>query len=120
MAEDAALVDRMRLLLRLLDINQGQLAEAGGVKRTTVVNWLGGKGQPTAGVLSAWTLAYGLNGHWLLTGEGEALAGVSPQSMTPFERDLSLFEQKMKSVGASPGEIKQGYLALAKGRGKEE
>lgn len=113
------MIDRIRSLLRLLAVNQAEFAEAGGIQRTTLANWLAGKGTPTQPVMEAWVKKYGLNGHWLLTGEGEVLAGICAGAQTTFERDMQAFTQMMKKYGAKDEELRKGLLALAVARGKE-
>lgn len=114
LSDNATIVDRVRYLLRLLDITQEEMAKAGGAKRTTLTNWLAGKGTPTQPVLEAWARQFGLNGHWLLTGEGEARGGInSSASKTQLEREMDAFVRKMEALQAPAEEIRKGLLALA-------
>lgn len=51
---------------------QGALAKRLGVAQSTISGWLGDEElDPRASVLAAVARELGINGHWLLTGEGE-------------------------------------------------
>lgn len=71
---------RIKAFFKELDLRQQDLADSASVKRPTIAAYLGQESQPSMSALSRWCRDFGLNGHWLLTGEGEMLTSVTPSA----------------------------------------
>ena len=65
------------------------LASSAGIPRRTLENYLAAISEPKAGALSAIAAAVGVNGHWLLTGDGPMLlADLEASGGRQFDRRL--------------------------------
>ncbi|WP_319779991.1 helix-turn-helix transcriptional regulator [Maridesulfovibrio sp.] len=64
---------RIKAFVKELELRQQDLANSADVKRPTIAAYLGQESQPSMSTLSKWCRDFRLNGHWLLTGEGEML-----------------------------------------------
>ena len=65
-------MDRLRVARAALNLHQKELAEELGVTTGTWQNWESGKFPPSSEALER-LAALGIEGHWLLSGEGEVL-----------------------------------------------
>lgn len=59
------------------------LARKSETPRSTLETYLTGKAEPKAGRIAAFCYATGVNGHWLLTGEGSMLISDVQQASSP-------------------------------------
>lgn len=62
-------VDRLRKSLRIAGHNATSIAEALGVHRNTINNYLGGRIRPDRRTRMAWAMACGVPFRWLETGD---------------------------------------------------
>lgn len=69
--EDFAL--RLGQIIKELDIDDKDFANAGGVNKATLSGYINVGRLPNQRTLANWVQAYGINAHWLLTGEGPML-----------------------------------------------
>lgn len=60
-----------------------ELARKAEIPRRTLETYLSGESDPKASRMAAICYAAGINGHWLLTGEGEMLLNTSKESHSP-------------------------------------
>jgi phage repressor protein C with HTH and peptisase S24 domain len=65
--------ERLRSVISELGLADKDFAAAGGVTRQTLSGYLNTDREPGRDTLAAWVKAYGINAHWLLTGEGPML-----------------------------------------------
>ena len=63
--------ERLQNILDTCKVPKGKLAEVGGITPQTITSYLKDGSLPSQKTLAAWVKAYGLDAHWLLTGEGE-------------------------------------------------
>jgi transcriptional regulator with XRE-family HTH domain len=84
-----ALIHRLERLKQLGEFSDSELARAAGLNQTTVSAWFRDRNAPLGHVLARLPKALSrphrkVNGHWLLTGEGEMYLGddheTSPES----------------------------------------
>ena len=64
---------RIKAFVKELELQHKDLGDAANLSRPTVSAYLKQENQPSMVTLSKWAKTFGLNGHWLLTGEGEML-----------------------------------------------
>jgi transcriptional regulator with XRE-family HTH domain len=60
---------RLSLALEWGGVSAGDMAEALGVHRNTVGNYLNGRARPRRSALVVWAMRCGVSLHWLMTGE---------------------------------------------------
>lgn len=65
--------ERLRSVISGLGLADKDFAAAGGVTRQTLSGYLNTDREPGRDTLAAWVKSYGINAHWLLTGEGPML-----------------------------------------------
>lgn len=66
------LSDRLRACARIAGSGNA-LADKAGIARRTLENYFSGRSEPKGAALASIAKAVGVNGHWLLTGEGQML-----------------------------------------------
>lgn len=76
-AFEFGLHDRLRKALEVSDTSVQAMADALGVSRNTVGNWLSGRSVPSKGNLMLWSTITGAPLHWLETGTVPAM-GAAP------------------------------------------
>ncbi|MBI9110304.1 helix-turn-helix domain-containing protein [Maridesulfovibrio ferrireducens] len=64
---------RIKAFVKELELQHKDLGNSANISRPTVSAYLKQENQPSMVTLSKWVKTFGLNGHWLLTGEGEML-----------------------------------------------
>ncbi len=77
---DAALADRIRACVREAG-GGNSFARATGIPRSTLETYISGKATPKPDRLAAICQILNINGHWLLTGEGEMRIVASPADL---------------------------------------
>ena len=71
--------DRLKILMKELDINQAQVADMTNVTRQNISNIINGKGNPSIEWVRKLVIAYpNINTKWFVTGEGEMLIDAIP------------------------------------------
>lgn len=63
--------ERLRIAYEKEGLSQGQAADALGVDQTQLSRWVTSDREPRLKAIQKAVQAFGLNGHWLLTGEGD-------------------------------------------------
>ncbi len=71
---------RLRTVIDSLNVPDKVFAEAGGITPPTLSGYLNTHREPTRETLTKWVQAYGIDAHWLLTGEGEEMFRKGPKS----------------------------------------
>lgn len=75
-----------------------ELARKAEIPRSTLETYLAGKALPKADRLAAICYSTGVNGHWLITGEGSMLLAGVAQEVGSNAADLRLFGDAMEVI----------------------
>lgn len=110
------LANRLQLVIVTLKIGKGDFADAGGVHAATLTGYLKGVTLPNQETLAKWVLAYDLNAHWLLTGEGDMLRDVNTCSLGhPVARLVDQVTSAMARSGADELAVLNAARAMLDG-----
>ena len=124
----AAFGERLKDILRALNLEQKALAESGCVGASTVSAYLSGQSQPAVDILSNWVRDFKFNANWLLTGEGEMFAdwprttGIAlpeeelSEKLTPEQRNMLTYKRLQTELGTSKERIADGLDAIITGK----
>jgi len=111
-----------------LKVEKKLFAQAGGVTAQSLSGYLAAIREPGATCLAGWVRAFHINGHWLLTGEGEMLGDQGQaetpaipleelnEKLTPAQREMLTYKRTMQELGAAPERIIDGIEAIAMGK----
>ncbi len=100
-------VIRIKLFLKKLNMEQKDLARIAEIGQPTVTSYLKQISQPSMHTLSKWVKELGINGHWLLTGEGEMFSSDIPSKInveTATERSVRDLLHKLDPDTLNPGD----------------
>lgn len=112
-AVTTTLGERIALARKRAKLGQGQLGDAlGGASRSRVSEWEGDKAVPEGRYLLKLPGVLRVNGHWLLTGDGEISLGESSDATLRLE----LIQQLADPALEIPAEVLRGLKMLARGR----
>lgn len=78
-AYDFYLADRLRKSLRVVGLGVSDMAQALGVSRNTVSNWINGRARPGSTQLSLWAIYADAPLDWLKSGEAPPIESDAPQ-----------------------------------------
>ncbi len=119
--------ERLRTLIRVLGVQQKEFAQKGGIGETTLTGYLKGRSQPARDILSNWVQEFKINGHWLLTGEGEVFLSqgkaVNPpaaETTDPIAQRLETAERILRKSGAADAEIREAGMTIIRGESGEQ
>lgn len=108
--------ERLELVSRTLKLAKQTIAEDGGVSAQTITAYIKGETLPSQKTLANWVHAYKLDAHWLLTGEGEMMAGrQSPTLTTPLAQRVDQVAQVMSDSGVDEMELLRAVRAMVDG-----
>lgn len=107
--------ERLKSAIFALKVSKGDFAATAEIRAATVSGYLKGETIPNQETLAKWVLAYGLNAHWLLTGEGEMLrTGPIPLS-GPVSKRVNKVELTMRESCADELDILRAARAMLDG-----
>ncbi len=99
--------ERIKMLIKKLNIEQKDLAKSAGVREPTVTSYVKQESQPSMSTLSKWIRDFKINGHWLLTGEGEMFSSDIPSKLnekTATARSVRDLLHKLDPDTLNPGD----------------
>jgi transcriptional regulator with XRE-family HTH domain len=105
-------------LLRVIEdkkIQKQVFAKAGGVTPTSLAAYLKGRSLPSQDTLEKWVRAYGLNGTWLLTGQGSMFREQADPLADPIARRVETVAKAMRESGAAELDVLRSIRAMIDG-----
>lgn len=93
------IVERFLSIKKLVGIKRNEFCKRVGVSGTTHDNYKKGKGTPKAPFLSKVCEEFCINGHWLLTGEGEIFMDESPAQSHSADPNFLSTGQNINLIG---------------------
>jgi transcriptional regulator with XRE-family HTH domain len=112
------LIERLRKCAKLAGSGD-ELSRRTGIPRRTLENYLSGRSEPKAVNLEQICRVVGVNGHWLLTGDGPELVkdleSNATESSSPVDVELlglviARLEKEIATRGARPAPAKKAEL----------
>lgn len=114
--------DRLRAIIKKLDIEQKDLATVAEIHAATITAYLKTESQPAMLILSKWAQKYQINLNWLIIGEGPMFldeqskaAGDNLTPKTQTGQELLEIKLALQEAEASKEEIKQALLDYVSG-----
>ena len=94
------LSERIKLVIEILKVEKKLFAQAGGITAQSLSGYLAAIREPGATCLEGWIRSFNINGHWLLTGEGNMLLSqdqpeISSIPKEEFDEHLSQAQREM-------------------------
>ncbi len=93
------IVERFLSIKNLVGIKRNEFCKRVGVSATTHDNYQKGKGTPKAPFLSKVCEEFCINGHWLLTGEGDVFTDESPAPSRPADPNILNTGENLNLIG---------------------
>lgn len=111
--------ERIRKLIKSLDLKDVEFAQQTGVTKATISGYVNGVREPSASFIANLVRVFRVSSHWLLTGEGQMFLGLEadsrepqPPEKTPFEREILTLETVLTRRGMSDREVGEAVLSL--------
>jgi transcriptional regulator with XRE-family HTH domain len=106
---------RLQMIIDEKKIQKKDLAKVGGVSATSLTYYLQGKNLPSQDTLEKWVRAYGLNGTWLLTGQGSMFREQADPLADPIARRVETVAKTMRESGAAELDVLRSIRAMIDG-----
>jgi len=115
---------RLREFIETAGLEKKALAAAGELRPSTITGYLKGTSQPSADVVGAWVLNFGVNANWLLTGMGPmfleeaataAEAAPGQGLVDPVAQRMETLVKLLKDNGADEPTIRRALVDLVRG-----
>jgi len=125
------LSERIKLVIEILKVEKKLFAQAGGITAQSLSGYLAAIREPGATCLEGWIRSFNINGHWLLTGEGNMLLSQDQpeissipkeefdEHLSQAQREMLTFRRIMAELGTPNEEIAKGVMAIAMGKTRD-
>ncbi|MBU1040157.1 MAG: helix-turn-helix domain-containing protein [Proteobacteria bacterium] len=100
--------ERLQLVIDRLKVDQKDLADSASISAQTITGYLRNGRLPNQKTLAAWVQGYGIDAHWLLTGEGEMF----PKAASPAARVCNPVAVRIDELARLLGESGVGELEI--------
>lgn len=113
--------ERLQELANALKLEDQELAQAGGLTKSTFSSYKTGKALPRFETLRLWSERLNVSLDWLMLGEGEMFrsseqAAPATVSSDPIAQRVEVVAREMRAAGATPEQVRDAICRALDGR----